>query len=56
MKKDDKEVIFFCGIGVLVLGIFMILVWWPHVVSLFKGVLGIAVAIGGLLMMYTKKT
>lgn len=55
MTKDKKDMIFWGGIAVLIIGIWMILAWWPHVVSFFKGFLGIAVAIGGLLMMYTKK-
>jgi len=53
---DKKNIMFICGIGVLVIGICMILAWWPSVVALFKGFLGIAVAVAGLLMMYAKKT
>lgn len=55
MANDKKDMIFVGGIGVLIIGVWMILAWWPHVVSFFKGFLGIAVAVAGLLMMYTKK-
>ena len=52
---NKKDLIFYGGIGVLVFGVVLILAWWPHVVSLFQGFLGIALAIAGLLMMYIKK-
>ena len=53
--KNYKQFLFPGGIIVLVIGVWMILAWWGDVVSFFKGFLGIAVAVGGLLMMYTKK-
>lgn len=55
MQQSKKDLIFAGGIVVVVIGIWMILAWWPHVVAFFKGFLGIAVAIAGLLMMYVKK-
>lgn len=55
MEKNKKDMIFIGGIGVLIVGVWMILAWWPDVVAFFKGFLGIAVAVGGLLMMYVKK-
>lgn len=53
--KKYKQFLFPGGIVVLILGVWMILAWWGDVVLFFKGFLGIAVAVGGLLMMYTKK-
>lgn len=56
IKKVSTNALFALGVAVLLSGIVMILAWWPDVVSFFKGFLGIAVAVGGLLMMYVKKT
>lgn len=53
---DKKDLLFSSGIVVLIIGVWMILAWWPAVVSFFKGFLGIAVAVAGLLMMYAKKS
>ena len=55
MDDMKKNRIFAGGIAVLIVGVWMILGWWPDVVSFFKGFLGIAIAVGGLLMMYVKK-
>ncbi len=56
MSKEQKmQAIFVSGLVVLVIGVSMILAWWPDVVSFFKGFLGMAAAIGGLLMMYFAK-
>ena len=55
MDDAKKNRIFIGGIFVLVIGVWMILAWWPDVVSFFKGFLGIVIAVGGLLMMYVKK-
>ena len=43
------------GIGFLVLGVALILVWWHDVVSLFRGTSGMALALAGLLMLYSLK-
>jgi len=43
------------GIFLLVLGITMVLIWWADVVSLFKGFLGMAMALAGLLVLYSLK-
>ncbi len=56
MSKEQKlQVIFISGLVILVIGVSMILAWWPDVVAFVKGFLGMAVAIGGLLMMYFAK-
>ncbi|MFP4473539.1 MAG: hypothetical protein ACLFPX_06725 [Candidatus Omnitrophota bacterium] len=54
-KERKKDVLFLSGIIVLIIGLMMVLAWWPDVVSFFKGFVGIAVAVAGLLMMYAKK-
>ena len=43
------------GVFVLILGITMVLIWWADVVSLFKGFLGMAVALAGMLVLYSLK-
>jgi hypothetical protein len=43
------------GSFILILGMTLILVWWREVVMVFKGFLGAALAIGGLLMLYSTK-
>jgi hypothetical protein len=40
------------GMFVLVLGITLILVWWEDVVSLFKGAIGVILALAGLVTLY----
>ena len=41
------------GIAILIVGITLILAWWPQVVAFFQGFLGIAFAIGGMLVLYS---
>ena len=36
-----------------ILGVTLILAWWPDVVSLFRGGVGIVLAVGGLLAIYS---
>ncbi|MCA9408395.1 MAG: hypothetical protein H6755_02485 [Candidatus Omnitrophica bacterium] len=52
-KKNKKTTMFPLGIVLLILGVSMILAWWPDVVSVFRGLLGIALALGGLLVLYS---
>ena len=53
--KSSKPLLFICGSVVLVVGITLVLVWWHDVVVLFKGVIGMALALGGLLLLYMVK-
>ncbi|HPB68645.1 MAG TPA: hypothetical protein PLT76_02915 [Candidatus Omnitrophota bacterium] len=53
--KSSRPALFACGFTVLIAGIAMILVWWQDVVSLFKGAIGMGVALGGLLLLYMVK-
>ena len=53
--KSNKAALLVLGFTVLVAGITMVLVWWQDVVSLFKGAIGMGVALGGLLLLYMVK-
>lgn len=53
--KSNKAALLVTGFAVLLAGIIMILVWWQDVVSLFKGAVGMGVALGGLLLLYMVK-
>jgi len=53
--KSNKALLFLTGGAVLVLGITLILVWWPDVVSFFKGLIGMTLSVGGLLLLYMIK-
>lgn len=41
-----------CGISCLLLGIVLVLRWWPAVVLLFQGVGGMALALAGMLLLF----
>lgn len=47
--------LFLIGSMVLIAGLTLILVWWQDVVVLFRGVIGMLVALGGLLLLYMVK-
>lgn len=47
--------IFIAGFCILILGVGLILIWWPEVVNLFKGATGIILALTGLIVLYTVK-
>lgn len=51
-KISKKTIQFLIGGFILVLGITLILLWWPAVVGLFKGALGLGLALAGLVMLY----
>ena len=59
MAKDDQKstykkfIMFLVGFFILILGVTLILAWWQDVVILFRGSLGIILALGGLLALYT---
>ena len=58
MAKDDqnktfkKFLLFVIGFFILIFGIMLILVWWQYVAFLFKGAVGLILALAGLLMLY----
>ena len=50
-----KILLFLGGMACLVLGLAMVLKWWPEVALLFRGVGGMAVAFIGIIMLYLIK-
>ena len=51
-EKNFKTVQSLVGISILVLGITLILVWQREVMILLRGVMGICLALAGLLILY----
>jgi hypothetical protein len=54
-KKKSKTIPLLTGGVLLITGITLILVWWPHVVHIFKGTLGFGAALAGLFILYMIK-
>ena len=58
MAKDDPKktykrfILFLVGFFIVILGITLILAWWKDVVILFRGAVGIILALAGLLTLY----
>lgn len=44
-------ILFFIGTVVLIAGIALVLLWWPQVVVVFKGAIGIFLALVGLVIL-----
>ena len=56
VKEDStykKFLKYLAGTFVLVLGLTLILVWWADVVSLFRGVAGMILALAGMVFLYS---
>ena len=53
--KESKLALLLGGLGFMILGIVLVLVWWQDVVSLFRGFIGVFIALGGLLVLYMVK-
>lgn len=53
--KESKLALLLGGLGFMILGIVLVLVWWQDVVSLFRGFIGVFIALGGLLILYMVK-
>lgn len=51
-----KFLMYLTAVVILLLGITLILVWWESVVNLFRGFLGLAFALSGLIMLYILNT
>lgn len=47
--------LFFAGIGILLTGMTLLLVWWSDVVQLFRGGVGMVLAVTGLFILYNIK-
>ncbi len=54
-NKSGKGLLFFGGSVALIVGMTMVLVWWRDVVLLFRGAMGILLALGGMLLLYMAK-
>jgi len=55
-KKRPSNVLFIVlGTAMLITGITLVLVWWAQVVNLFKGFIPMALAVGGLVVLYLIK-
>ena len=50
--KESKLALLLMGGFFLILGITLVLVWWQDVISLFRGFIGVLIALGGLLILY----
>lgn len=50
--KESKLILFLLGTAFLVVGTTLVLIWWQDVVSLFRGFIGVFIALGGLLILY----
>lgn len=55
MLFKSNSIFFFVGFFILVLGIVLILQWWPEVVNLFKAVTGMILALAGLIVLWISK-
>jgi len=53
--KESKLALLIGGLGFMILGIVLVLVWWQDVMSLFRGFIGVFIALGGLLVLYMVK-
>lgn len=51
--RFPKLILYLVGSAVLVFGIALVLRWWTDVVVLFRAVLGMALALAGLLILYS---
>ncbi len=48
----NKGLLGVVGVIALVVGLTLVLVWWPDVMVLFRGILGIVLAVAGLFILY----
>ena len=51
--RFQKLILYLAGSVILVLGIALILRWWVDVVVLFRAGIGMALALAGLLILYS---
>ncbi len=56
-KENDKAgykkfLMFLVGVFVLILGVTFVLVWWEDVAAVFRGFIGVILAIAGLVVLY----
>ena len=51
-NKTSKSIQFAAGSLMVVLGIALILAWWPDVAVLFKGAARTVIALAGMILLY----
>lgn len=51
-SKINKLALYVAGFGILILGVTLILSWWPALILVLKGVTGLILALFGLGMLY----
>lgn len=51
-----KTALYLLGSFILVLGVTLILAWWPDVLLVFRGMTGMLLAVGGLVMLYSLRS
>jgi hypothetical protein len=54
-NPSKKILTLIVGFVILIIGITLILAWWPSVMILVKGGIGMALALAGLFTLYTIK-
>lgn len=53
-KSEGKKILALTvGIFLLILGVTLILTWWPDLIVLFRGAIGFVLALAGLLVLYS---
>lgn len=54
-EHSKKKILFVLGTVFLLIGVALILQWWPYLEIVFKGVLGLALALAGFVMLFLAK-
>lgn len=50
--KGNKKLLGAIGAACVIVGVTLVLMWWPEMVVLFKGVAGFGIAIVGMFILY----
>lgn len=50
--KTNKKLLGIIGAACVIIGVAMILAWWPYLTILFKGAAGFVVALVGMFILY----
>ena len=54
-KNCSRIFIFFCAMALLILGVALILKWWPYLAVVFKGAIGVVLALAALCLFVLAK-
>ena len=54
-NKSKKAIMAALGVFILLLGVSLVLTWWRDVAILFRGAVGMILAVAGLLVLYSMK-